>query len=175
MVAKAIPLILAGASVVQGVQSFMAADAAGDAAQQATAFETQQLELQVSRERTQAALEAQEREDRLKRALSAQRAAFGGAGVDASSGSALRLQETTIGSINREQSISDFNTSQNILNLNVQGEQAKIAGVAAQNRANAQKVSAITGTISGAASSGVGGSLISGYGGETWANGDSFR
>lgn len=173
MVKAAIPLILAGASVVQGVQSFMAAGEQADAAKRSQRFETQQLEMQVQRERTQAALEAQEREDRLRRALASQRAAAGSS-VDVNSGSPLRLQESTIGSINREQSIADFNTADRILNLNVQTEQANIRGAAAVGAARNQQFQAVTGTITNAYRGySMGKSLLPSQ--ETWANGDSFR
>ena len=165
-------LLIAG-GLFQGAHAFSSAREQEAAAKNATDFETKQLSLQVQRERTQAALEAQQREDRLRKALAAQKAAFGSS-VDVSSGTPLRINEATTGAVNREQSIADFNTADRILNLNVQTEQAKIAGAARVNAARNNQTSAIIGTATNAARGyAIGKSLLPEK--ETWANGDSFR
>lgn len=145
--ATALPFIMAGATLLQGIQQFQAAGAEGDAAQAQADFETQQLETQIERDKAQAAIESRNREERLRRTLARQRALFGSSSVDEGSGTAIKLQEDAISSINREQGIEDFNTAQNILNLNIQQEQVGIANVAKQNVASGKQFSAITGTV----------------------------
>ena len=145
---SAMPMLLKGATLLQGIQQFSAAGESGDVAQQQADFEAQQLEIQMERERAQAATEATAREDRLKRALARQRAIFGASGVDASSGSALRLQETAIGSINREAGAADFFSSQNILSLNAQKEQSIISAQASKSAASRKQGSSLLSTFS---------------------------
>jgi hypothetical protein len=136
-------LLIAG-SLIQGFTQFQAAGAEADAAQQAADFKTRQLENQVERERAQAAIEARNREERLRQNLAAQRAAFGSAGVDINSGTAQTLQNASVSSINREQGQADFVSDQNILNLNLEAEQTQIGNVATQNALKYKQVGALS-------------------------------
>lgn len=140
--------LLLGGLMLSGITQFASIGSQANAASQATDFQNQQLQLQIDRERTQAALEEQQRERRLRSLLASQRAAFGGAGVSADSGSPLRLQETAIGSLNEEQSLADFETGQRIANLNIQGQQNIIGNNAAQNAFTARRGSALFETTS---------------------------
>jgi len=153
-------LVSTGASIVQGVKQFTSAGAEADFAQQKADFDTQQLQLQIDREKTEAAIQARTREEKLRANLARQRAVFGSSGVDPNSGTPFRLQEVAIGSINREQSLSDFASSQNILNLNVQGEQVRIGNAATQSALDGKKTSAVFGTVTGASKILKGSSLL---------------
>lgn len=132
-----------GGQVLGAVQQQQAMSAQIKAERQAQAFRDKQTSLQISREETELALRSAENERRLRQQLASQRAAFAGAGVEAGSGSALRLQEATIGTINRQQGLDTFATSQNILNLNVQNEQDRIGSQATIGAIKTKKSTAL--------------------------------
>lgn len=136
MVAKVAAAMMIGGTVLSTISEMQARSAQGDVAKQQADFQQKQLQLDIDREATQSAIESKQREQRLRRSLAAQRAAFGSGGLEVNSGTPLRLQEVAIGSINEEQSYADFATEQTITNLNVQSEQAGIEGIAAQDAAD---------------------------------------
>ena len=110
---------IAGATVASA--SSFAAGKAASKAEKIAAFErSEELKLKGQQERTQAALEASDRERRLRRSLAAQRAAFSGAGIDPNTGSPLTIQEQTIGNINRSQSRANLASGLAISNINRQ-------------------------------------------------------
>jgi hypothetical protein len=78
-------------------------------------------ELSAQRENTQAAIEESERQRRLRRVLAAQRAQFAGGGADIGSGSLQRIQEDTIGEINRESNLAAAATQDRVSSINRQG------------------------------------------------------
>lgn len=166
--------LLIGGTVLSTVNEQNALSGQEDAAQAKADLETQQLQLQIDQERTQAALEARGREEKLTRALAAQRAAFGGV-VEASSGSPLRLQEVTTGSINREGSLADLESGNRIANINAEKGMVSIGLQAKKNSIRSQKNASLIDagmTIGGSFGGGGGGT-----GGETiyWRGGGSTR
>jgi hypothetical protein len=104
------------------------ADAAYDAQMAASRAELEagkarfaEGELSAQRENTQAAIEESERQRRLRRVLAAQRAQFAGGGADIGSGSLQRIQEDTIGEINRESNLAAAATQDRVSSINRQG------------------------------------------------------
>lgn len=117
------PYMMIAGQVLQGLQEYRGSQAEEGVARAQARLDKRSLEVQMERERTQAALEARDREDRLSRALARTRAAFGASGVEIGSGTPLRLQERQVSETNREQAIDDLNTSQNLLTARINREQ----------------------------------------------------
>jgi len=138
----AIPYLMIGGTVLSTVNEQRNLSAQEDAAKAQANIQNAQLQLEVTREQTQASIEAASRERKLARALASQRAAFGGI-VDASSGSPQRLQENTIGSINREQGFADLESGQRVANLNAEQANVNVGLTAKKNSIRFKKTASL--------------------------------
>lgn len=149
-----LPTLLIGGQVLSGFQQRAALDMQSDAAMQSAAFEQKQISLQIDRERTQAAVERQQREERLRRALATQRAAFGGI-VDIGSGTPFTLQSESVAASKREQELADLETNQRITNLNLEKEQSKIGAQYTRAGLKSQRTQVLFDTASSLGSAGL--------------------
>ena len=146
MAASTLSFATAGATLIQGFQQFQAIGAEAEAAQQSSDFKTKQIQNDIEREKAAAAIEARNREERLRQNLAAQRAAFGATNVDLNSGTPMRLREASTSSINREQGQADFVSGQNILSLNSEAEQVSIGNQAVQSAFRLKRGSSLLNT-----------------------------
>lgn len=148
-------LMQVAGAVISTVDGVAAASGQEEIANSKARLQTAQVSAQIAQEEAQSAIEATQRERRLTAALASQRAAAGGI-VELSSGSFLRLQETTIGTLNREQRIADFVEQAAITNLNLKKEDIELNRIASVNAAKSEKQGAIfkgIGEIGGKATS----------------------
>ena len=136
-------LMQVAGAVVGTAQKVSAASAQEDIANSKAKLQTAQVSAEIAQERAQSAIEATQRERRLTAALASQRAAAGGI-VELSSGSFLRLQETTIGTLNREQRIADFVEQAAITNLNLKKEDIELNRISSVQATESQKAGLIT-------------------------------
>lgn len=114
-----------GGQVLSGLEQRSVAKAQASAANQSAAFQQKQIALDIDREKTQQALEAAERERRLKIALAAQQARSAGI-IELSSGTPQTLMNETIATSKREQDLANLDSAQRIANLNVESVQTEI-------------------------------------------------
>lgn len=150
-----IALITAAATVVSSQQQASAAKASGRASAQAAEFSALETEAAAKREKTQAALEATERERQLRRLLSAQRAQLASGGAALGIGSNLRLQEAAISDTLRQQRQAGLFSALSVSSLNRQAGQQRSVGTAAKRLAGTQATSLlVSGTLSAAGTAG---------------------
>jgi len=115
-------------TALSGFQQSQAAEAEAEAQQIASRQRARNLEFQVEQERTQSAIEEEDRQRRLRRTLASQRAAFGAGGADPFSGSPVRIQEDTEAISERDQERSDLTSNLRINSLEQQRSQELRAG-----------------------------------------------
>jgi len=108
-------------SADQGAAAYDAQIAASRAELEAGKTRFAESQLSEQREATQAAIEESERQRRLRRTLAAQRASFAGGGAAIDSGSLQRIQEGTIGEINRESNLAALASGDRISSIQRQG------------------------------------------------------
>lgn len=123
-------------TAVSGFQKFQAQKNAGRAERLAAEARERELRLKSKREETQASIEEANRQRRLRVTLAEQRARFGGAGIDPSSGSPLRIAEQTTSEIARQDRQAGLFSSLTVSSINRQASQEAQAGRAAQSAAN---------------------------------------
>lgn len=137
-------LVSTGLQVAGGIQ----------ANQQAKA-QAKQIDLQRQANRTQAAVEENNRQEKLLRLMASQKAIFGASGLSMNSGSFTAIQNTTVGDTANQTGQAELSTTINDNQLLSQKQQTLAGGKAALIGGIAGGV----GTIAGAAGSGVFGSL----------------
>lgn len=133
-------------TAVSGFQKFQAQKNAGRAERLAAEARERELRLKSKREETQASIEEANRQRRLRTTLAEQRARFGGAGIDASSGTPLRIAEQSISEIARQDRQAGLFSSLTVSSLNRQATQEANAGRAAQSAANSQAFGSLIST-----------------------------
>lgn len=116
---------LIGGQVMSGLEQRSVAKQQAAAANRSADFQQKQIALDIDRENTQKALEAAERERRLKVALAAQQAKAAGI-VELSSGTPQTLMNETVATFKREQDMANLDSSQRVANLNLEGIQTEI-------------------------------------------------
>lgn len=123
-------------TAISGIQQASAQRAAGGAEQAAAEARARELRLKSSRERTQAAIDEADRQRRLRINLATQRARFAAGGVDPQTGSPLRIQESSISEILRQDRQAGLFSSLTVGALNRQASQEVRAGQAARQGGN---------------------------------------
>lgn len=148
---------LIGTAIAQTVGGVIGANTEAKAATREFELQKSQIELERSREETQAAIEAAERERELRSTLGRQRALFGAAGIEGSTGTAQKLGEVAIGTLNRQSRFAELQTGLALSQLNIEEAQAEGVRAAKKSAARAKRtgaiikgVSSIAGTMDGA-------------------------
>lgn len=119
-----------------GFQKFQAQKNAGRAERLAAEARERELRLKSKREETQASIEEANRQRQLRITLAEQRARFGGAGIDPSSGTPLRIAEQSTSEIARQDRQAGLFSALTVSSLNRQATQEANAGRFAQSSAN---------------------------------------
>lgn len=128
-------------SIVSAVGEFQAGRNQAKAQEIASEQRARELRLQEQAAKTRAAQEEFLRQEQLTKVLAAQRAAYGAAGVDASSGSPLNIQQQAGGQTNRASRIASLNTDLETAGLRQQSLEQLRAG---QIEASATRASTYT-------------------------------
>ncbi len=121
---------------VSGIAQSRQQRAAGKAEQAASEARARELRLQGARGRTQSAIEEADRQRRLRINLATQRARFAAGGIDPQTGTPLRIQESSISEILRQDRQAGLFSSLSISALNRQAGQEVRAGGAARQAGN---------------------------------------
>lgn len=140
-------LSIAG-TAISGFARFKAQRNAGRAEQLAAEAKERELRLDAKKQETQSAIEEADRQRRLRVTLAEQRARFGGAGVDVSSGSPLRIAERTQSEIARQDRQAGLFSSLTVSSINRQGQEELRAGSAARSAANSRAFGSLIQTTS---------------------------
>ena len=150
------------AAIAQTVGGVVQANTQAKAATREFELQRQQIELERSREETQSAIEAAEREKQLRSTLGRQRALFGAAGIEGSTGTPQKLADVAVGTLNRQSRFAELQTGLALSQLNIEEAQAAGVRAAKKSAARAKRAGAIIQGVSSVAEAVKGGSPSTG-------------
>lgn len=118
---------LAMSAIGTGV-GFLGQMSAGQAAQRTASMQAKQMQLKAQAEKTQAAIDEQNRQMKLTKVLATQRAIFGSSGASLNSGSFLAIQNADTSEVARENRLGSLIADTNSSLYNMQADQYLAAG-----------------------------------------------